>query len=150
MPLISRRSAKGCFGHLTLLALAISAGACGPVPVPTSPQASSFPRMSTPSSQPPTSDLTLQEPPPTSSAYQVLAVVREGEVILRAGPGTDFPVVAHLRLGEAAPVVGRTQLSDWLMLDLGGTTAWVYGAFVKIVGDPVGVPIPPTPTLPPP
>jgi uncharacterized protein YraI len=80
----------------------------------------------------------------------VLAVVIEGEVILRAGPGIDFPVVAHLKLGEAAPVVGRTQLSDWLMLDLGWTTAWVYGAFVNIIGNPAAVPIPPTPTLPPP
>ena len=128
------------------------AHACSPVSSVSPSQAPSLAPTPTPSPQTPASEFTPEELSATSPAYQVFAVVAQdaGEVITRAGPGIDFLVVGQLKVGEGAPVVGRTSQSDWWKLDLGGTTAWVYAAFVNIVGNPAGVPIVPTPTMAPP
>lgn len=141
-----------CLRPSILLVLVIGAQACSPVARPTSPQGSSVTTDINPASRPRGSELASDQSPATSSTYDVLAVVGQetGTVNLRAGPGTDFLVVARLTVGEAAPVVGRTAQSDWWKLDLDGTTAWVFASLVNIVGNPAGVPIVPTQTLPPP
>ena len=137
--------------HLILLTLIIGTHACSPVSRPPSSLASPLPTVTTPSPWPPAPELTPYESPATSSPHQVLAVVRQdsGTVNVRSGPGIDFLVVGQLTVGEAAPVIGRTNDSDWLMLDLAGTTVWVYAAFVDINGTLAGVRIAPTPPLPP-
>ena len=101
----------------------------------------------TPSFRSPASASTPGDSLPRPPIYRVLAVVGQdtGQVIVRSGPGTSFPVVARLSVGEGAPVVGRTPETDWWKVDLGGTTAWVYAPLVKIEGNPAGVPIVATP-----
>jgi len=135
--------------HLLAFAVLLAAHACSSVSPASPSQGPSLASRPTPSPRTSASQFAPEELSTTSPAYQVFAVVAQdaGEVLVRAGPAVDFLVVAHLTVGEGAPVVGRTPLSDWWKLDLGETTAWVYAAFVNIVGNPAGVPIVPTPTM---
>ena len=137
--------------QLLPFAVLVLAHACSPV----SPVSLSRAPSLTPTPTPPHTSASVSAPEElsvTSPAYQLFAVVAQDavEVIVRAGPGIDFLEVARLKAGEGAPVVGRTPQSDWWKLDLGGTRAWVYAAFVNIVGNPALVPIVPTPTIAPP
>ena len=50
---------------------------------------------------------------------------------LRAGPGTDFPVVGGLYQDEQAALLGRNQSGDWLHVQLPETTAWIYAPLVQ-------------------
>jgi Tol biopolymer transport system component len=73
-----------------------------------------------------------------------------GQVYLRSGPGTAFPVVSALPGGTQLHALGRTQAGDWIQVEYpqgSGQTAWVYSSLVDLSGGdlPVVEP-PPTPT----
>ena len=61
-----------------------------------------------------TATTTAAAPEITGPAVTVLV---EG-ANLRAGPGTDFPVVGGLYQNESAPLLGRNQTGDWLQVQL--------------------------------
>ena len=136
--------------HLLAFGALLGVYACLPVSRVSPSQAPPLVAIPTASPRTLAAESTREDSSTPSTTYQVFAVVAQdaGAVIVRAGPGVDFPVVAELKVGEGAPVVGRTPQSDWLKLDLGGTTAWVYAPVVNIVANPTGVPLVPTPTLP--
>ena len=64
---------------------------------------------------------------------------------LRAGPGTDFPIVAGLYQDESAPLLGRNQTGDWLQVQLPDGPAWIFAPLVQTT-----VPIPELPLIDPP
>jgi TolB protein len=71
---------------------------------------------------------------------------------VRSGPGTGYPVIASLRQGAEAPIVGRHGASGWWQVKLGsGATGWVSGsaALVRVNGDTSGVPEVAAPQAPP-
>ena len=72
--------------------------------------------------QPPTADPEITGP--------AITIIVEG-ANLRAGPGTDFPVVGGLYQNEKAPLLGRNQNGDWLQVQLPETTAWIFAPLVQ-------------------
>jgi uncharacterized protein YraI len=55
-------------------------------------------------------------------------------VNLRSGPGLGEGIVASLGLGESATLTGEN-INGWLSVDVGGTTGYIYGAFLSSGGD---------------
>jgi uncharacterized protein YraI len=79
---------------------------------------------------------------------------------LRAGPGTNYPVVGGLKKGDTVQIIGKTSDGQWYRIKLtSGTTAWVASDYIKVDAESGTIPvvasldIPPTPspepTLPP-
>jgi dipeptidyl aminopeptidase/acylaminoacyl peptidase len=76
-----------------------------------------------------------------AQAPEVTVLVRALNV--RSGPGTDYPIIASLRQGEQASIVGRHSASGWWQVKpSSGVTGWVSGspALVQVSGDTAGVP----------
>jgi uncharacterized protein YraI len=70
---------------------------------------------------------------------------------VRSGPGTGYPVIAGLRQGDQATVVGRHSASGWWQVKLdSGATGWVSGspALVRVSGDTTVVPEVAAPQVP--
>jgi hypothetical protein len=88
-------------------------------------------------------------------------VAAHSTVNLRSGPGTAYPVVGQLKVGQEAAITGRNASGDWWQLSISGAAnAWVAGTIVNVLGpiDTVAVAqnipaLPPTatpgPTAPP-
>jgi Tol biopolymer transport system component len=82
---------------------------------------------------------------------------------VRTGPGTAYPIVGGLRLGDAVEVVGKNVAGDWLQIVYPSTGSghspagsdgrrWIAAAYVDLTGSlaavpEVSAPPPPTPTL---
>ena len=81
---------------------------------------------------------------PPAVPLAVITVIVEG-ANLRAGPGTDYPVVGGLYQNARAPLLGRNQSGDWLQLQLPDGPAWIYAPLVRTT-----TPIPDLPTIDPP
>ena len=89
--------------------------------------------------------------PPAAAAPQItgpaVTVLVEG-ANLRAGPGTDFPVVAGLYQDESAALLGRNQTGDWLQIELPDGPAWIFAPLVQTTVPIAELPLidpPPTP-----
>jgi dipeptidyl aminopeptidase/acylaminoacyl peptidase len=70
---------------------------------------------------------------------------------VRSGPGTGYPVIAGLRQGDEATIVGRHSASGWWQVKLdSGATGWVSGSppLVRVSGDTTAVPEAPAPAMP--
>lgn len=93
--------------------------------------------------------------PPQSAQVQVSSPMN-----VRAGPGTNHPIVGSLQSGATANITARNGDGDWWQIRLGdGGSGWIYGPLVQTSGnvDSVAVaesiptPPPSTPTpVPPP
>jgi hypothetical protein len=78
---------------------------------------------------------------PTSSLPAAYVTV-DDSMIVREGPGYEFPVKAYAHPGTSYPVLG--EYVEWVLIDLGeGTTGWVYGGtnLTNFGGRRGGVPI---------
>jgi len=80
-------------------------------------------------------------------------VVASTTVNVRAGPGTNYPVIGSLSPDEPVSVVGRNEAGTWWQVQLpGGSTGWVAASVVEataVAGVPVApAPPPPAPTAP--
>ena len=98
---------------------------------------------------PPPHPLPSPSPPDTAPAITgpAVTVIVEG-VNLRAGPGTDFPVVGVFYQNETAALLGRNQTSDWLQVQLPETTAWIFAPLVQtsiLISELPAIDPPPTP-----
>ena len=83
-------------------------------------------------------------PGPSPLSPAVITVIVEG-ANLRAGPGTDYPVVGGLYQNAQAPLLGRNQSGDWLQLQLPDGPAWIFAPLVQTT-----TPIPDIPQIDPP
>ena len=87
-------------------------------------------------------------PAPPATAPEItgpaVTVLVEG-ANLRAGPGTDFPIVAGLYQNESAALLGRNQTGDWLQIELPDGPAWIFATLVQTT-----VPIAELPVIDPP
>ncbi len=96
-------------------------------PIPVTPVA---PREPTPAATP--------TPPPGS----VPATVQAQGINVRAGPGTDFPIVGGLSQGAQVTVLGQNQAGDWLQIQLpDGGQGWVFAPLVALSGDVEALPV---------
>jgi hypothetical protein len=71
---------------------------------------------------------------------------------VRAGPGTNYPVVGQLAPGQEAPVTGRSEAGDWWQIALSDNEAesgWLFGGLVTFAGDEAEVAVAAAPPPPP-
>ncbi len=89
-------------------------------------------------------------PPPTptpavAATPTPFVAVKNDEVNLRAGPGTQYNIVGQAKAGATYPIVARTAAGDWLRL-AGDEERWVSASLVSVSGEaPVAAKLPPTP-----
>ncbi len=107
-----------------------------PTPAPTDPAAAD-----TAAADDPSNPETPAAPEITGPA---LTIIVEG-ANLRAGPGTDYPVVGGLYQDETAALLGRNQAGDWLQLQTPNGPAWIFATLVQTT-----IPIPDLPAIDPP
>ena len=91
----------------------------------------------------PTAPAATPTPAPQISGPALTVIVEAAN--LRAGPGTDYPVVGGLYQNAQAPLLGRNQTGDWLQIQLPEGPAWIYAPLVQTT-----TPIPDLPTIDPP
>lgn len=60
---------------------------------------------------------------------------------LRAGPGTNFPILTALFRGTTVPVIGRTSTSRWIQVIFRDTTGWLSTPYTTVHGDLNSVPV---------
>ena len=94
---------------------------------------------------------TVSIPTVTSSPSTATIVVtlEQDQINVRAGPGTDYPIVGILIAGQRVPALGRSVGGDWIEIvypGIPGGTAWVYSPLVTPEGSLRIVEPPPTPT----
>jgi hypothetical protein len=78
------------------------------------------------------------EPAPAQPAAAVNAAAN-----LRGGPGTDYPILAGLPLGQAVTITGRSADSTWYQLSDG---SWLFAELVD--NAPADLPVVEAPPLP--
>ena len=115
-----------------------------PVATPTSlPTATASPT-ETPS---PTPTATEALPSPTPEAPQALVIVARLNV--RAGPGTNYPVLGQVDEGESLSISGRDRSGDWWQVCcVAGEEGWIFSETVTVQGDVSGIPVIPAPPTP--
>jgi hypothetical protein len=67
---------------------------------------------------------------------------------VRAGPGTAYPIVGGLSLGDSVEVVGKNAAGTWLQINYNGQEDWIAAAYVDLTGSLVTVPEVSAPPLP--
>ncbi|MBN1669170.1 MAG: SH3 domain-containing protein, partial [Anaerolineales bacterium] len=68
---------------------------------------------------------------------------------VRAGPGTDYPIVGVLVAGQHVPALGRSVGGDWVQIVYPGVqsgVAWAYSYLITLKGNLPVIEPPPTPT----
>jgi dipeptidyl aminopeptidase/acylaminoacyl peptidase len=84
-------------------------------------------------------------PTPTPTLGRVTAY----SLNVRAGPGTAYPIVGGLSLGDAVEVMGKNAAGTWLQIAYNGEESWIAAAYVDLTGSLATVPevsAPPPPT----
>ena len=111
---------------------------------------------------PPTPTATTTPTPTATSTSPTVSISRTMNV--RAGPGTNYPVVGQASPGDQYVISGKNPASSWWQIIFDGQYAWVYsplvtatrGQFVQVASNiptPAATPVPPAPTatpIPPP
>jgi len=60
-------------------------------------------------------------------------IIDRGAMNVRAGPGTEFPIVSVVYEGQEVTIVGKTQDGSWvLMLTSDGQQGWGWREFIAI------------------
>lgn len=78
--------------------------------------------------------------PATAPPASVYAEVKNDPLNVRAGPGTDYAAVSVLHIGDRVQITGwhgkwwRVRLPD-------GRAAWLFGGYVKVIGNPNDLPL---------
>ena len=107
-------------------------------------------------------------PTPTPTPTSPSPTVRiSGTMNLRAGPGTNYPILGQAAAGDQFPISGKNPAGGWWQIIYGGQYAWVYSPLVTAINPelvpvasniptppptpipPTATPIPPTPVPPP-
>ncbi|GAB4571949.1 MAG: hypothetical protein Kow0077_09960 [Anaerolineae bacterium] len=119
------------------------------VSIPGNVPPAGVPSTSAPPQQPvATEEVTV--PTPTTSSSQQCVVSSAGNVNLRAGPGTNQPILGTLFSGTTRAVIGRNAAGDWLAVDLNGLQAWVFAGVVTLGGSCDSLPVLASGQAPPP
>lgn len=106
----------------------------------TQPQPTSAPAATKTATRLPSSTPTLSSSPTPSSTFASLptrvtaqGIIDRGAMNVRAGPGTEFPIVSMVYEGQEVTIVGKTQDGSWvLMLTSDGQQGWGWREFIAI------------------
>lgn len=80
---------------------------------------------------------------PTTAAAEVVIrgqVTVHGDMNVRAGPGTEYPIVGGATLGQEFDVTGKNADGSWWQIDLEGQPGWIFAPYVTAV-DTENVPV---------
>lgn len=96
------------------------------------------------------SGLTPNQPPPAETVAQLGTTAN---LNVRAGPGTTYPVLGVLTLGQKAEIIGRNDTATWWQIKFPGAPAgfgWVSAEFAQAsnIGNVPIVNAPPPPVQP--
>jgi uncharacterized protein YraI len=69
--------------------------------------------------------------PSSPTGYNVTATT---SVNVRSGPGTNFGVLAVIRQGQGAAVLGRNASGTWWQVNYNGIVGWASSNFAVIQG----------------
>jgi Tol biopolymer transport system component len=89
----------------------------------------------------------LETPTPTPPPLMGLVLSGvEGRVTayglnVRTGPGTAYPIIGGLSLGDSVEVVGKNTAGTWLQIAYSGQEAWISAAYVDLTGSLATVPV---------
>ncbi len=120
-----------------------------PLPTP-SPEPTATPTP-TPAATPTLVPSPTPEPIPMVKVDETLTT----PINVRAGPGTNYPVIGQLQPGQEARLTGRNEDTSWWQISVGDapeTLGWVAGQLVTLSGDYGAIsvaaapPPPPSPT----
>jgi hypothetical protein len=100
-------------------------------------------------------------PPPPTSTGSITTDRVEGRVTayalnVRTGPGTAYPIIGGLRLGDSVEVMGKNAAGTWLQIayngrgEFNGQGSWIAAAYVDLTGSLATVPEVSAPPPPPP
>jgi hypothetical protein len=81
--------------------------------------------------------------PPTSTISPVTATTDQ-DIYVVQGPGLTFPAVGTFLKGQIANVMGRSEKSDWIQIDVPsspGNVGWVPKQLIKLNGAEASLPI---------
>jgi len=87
---------------------------------------------------------------PSDLPAEAAQILVESDINVRAGPGTDYPVIGALAPGQRAGVTGQNAAGDWWQLAVDGGSGWVLGRLVTAenVADVPTVEAPALPSTP--
>jgi TolB protein len=68
---------------------------------------------------------------------------------VRTGPGTAYPIIGGLSLGDAVEVVGENATDDWLQIVYNEQKGWIAAAYVDLTGSLAEAPRVSAPPSPP-
>jgi TolB protein len=98
----------------------------------------------------PTATLTAA---PSSTPPVDPLLIAQSTVNVRAGPGTNYPVIGQLAARQSAKITGRNASNEWWQIDFDRGVGWVSASVVEeTIGALAAIPVvaaPPTPTSPP-
>lgn len=91
-----------------------------------------------------------QETPPPPTTEPILTVAQE-TVNVRAGPGTNYPVIGQAAGGATYPITGRNPAGDWWQVCcINGSAGWLFAPLVAVENAEsvaVAAEIPPPPVV---
>ncbi len=64
------------------------------------------------------------------AAQENAVVTVNGDMNVRAGPGTEYDNVGAATIGQEFPITGKNAAGDWWEINYNGQTAWIYAPFV--------------------
>ncbi len=131
----------------TANALALTATPADNTPPPAPDLPSPEPTTDTTAAQPTAAPQPTQAPAVQNPGSGVPATVNTGELYVRQGPGTAYPTVGTLNLGDTIQIVGRNADSSWWAISYESGTAWVFAGLTAPQGDVGEVPLVAAPAL---
>lgn len=124
-------------------------------PSPTASKATASPSATRPKATPTRLEFAIptETPTPTVQANQTAprALVKGDVVNVRGGPGTNYPVLGQVKLGQLFEAIARTSAGDWLEICCpvtSGETGWISAPLMTLTSAIDALPlgnIPPTP-----
>jgi uncharacterized protein YraI len=88
---------------------------------------------------------------PTPEPAQLAQVQALSPMNVRAGPGTNHPIIGALQAGNSAAILAKNNSGDWWQINLpDGASGWIYAALVETVGDTTDVSVAQAIPTPPP
>lgn len=114
----------------------------------------------TPSPEPTASSTPLPSPTPTlapSPTSEPIPMIKINETLttpinVRAGPGTNYPVIGQFQPGQEAQLTGRNEDTSWWQISLGDApdaVGWVTAQLVTLSNDNGAIPVTAAPPPPP-
>ncbi|MCX6031208.1 MAG: SH3 domain-containing protein [Chloroflexi bacterium] len=74
---------------------------------------------------------TVAPPTPTATPEKATLTITDPPVNLRAGPGTNYPIVGEVRGSQTFEITGKNAAGDWWQFTFEGKPVWVSGQFVR-------------------